>query len=180
MTKQVVKMSTLQAADVTINAPEKVTSNTRFSTVECPMIQTDELTFNHDNGTIEILCSAEHADKIHQIDDTVCTILSDKSESWFGQKITYDQIERMFRPTLQGNKNPRHILSAETFKAFDSDTNVIDSFPLAGTGVFIIKLQGVNFEEKVCEAKWSIVQAKECPSPPEPSSTPPPPLPLFV
>ena len=88
------------------------------------------------------------------------TLISDNSLAWFGQNITYDQLERMYRPTLQGGRNPRQMLKAATFKAFDNETKPIETFPSSGSGIFIIKLDGVKFEEKVCEAQWSVIQAE--------------------
>lgn len=162
MPAKVVKLCELGTPDVLLSVPEKVEAKLRFSKSETPLMQTCELTYSYENDNLEFLCTTEHADVIHEIDDMICTKISENSEAWFGQKITYDQIERMFRPTLQGGRNPRQTLKALSFKTFDANTKSTDSFPSTGSGVFIIKLEGVHFEEKACEARWSVVQAKEC------------------
>ena len=169
---KVVKISESGPSEVLLSTPESVQPKLRFAKSEYPLIQTSELTYSHDNDMIEFFCTPEHADYIHQIDDILCTKISENSEEWFGQKIPYDQIERMFRPTLIGGKNPRQSVHASNFKAFDANTKPTNAFPPSGSGIFIIKLDGVNFEEKVCEAKWSLIQAKEC----VPVSPPSPPL----
>ncbi len=162
MPAKVVKLSELGTPDVLLSVPEKIEAKLRFSKSDAPLMQTCELTYSYENDNLELLCTTEHADVIHEIDDLICTAISQNSEAWFGQKITYDQIERMFRPTLQGGKNPRQTLKASSFKTFDANTKCTDNFPSTGSGVFIIKLDGVHFEEKACEARWSVVQAKEC------------------
>lgn len=162
MSKTVVKIGDFDTSGVSMTPPEKTSPKLMFAKADATMIQTCELPYTLDNGVLELLCDTEHADKIHQIDEGLCSIVSEQSLSWFGQKITYDQIEKMFRPTLQGNKNPRHILQTNNLKTFDADTNLTDSFRSSGSGIFIIKLEGVAFEEKVCEAQWTVLQAKEC------------------
>ena len=180
MSKKVVKTADLDLSQVGLACPEKIEAKLRFSKAEVPLTQTREMTYSYEGENLEILCTQEHADIVHQMDHALCTAISDNSEAWFGQIITYDQLERMYRPTLQGGRNPRQMLKASSFKAFDTDTNLIDTFPSSGSGIFIIKLDGVKFEEKVCEAQWSVVQAKECVSP-APSAPPAPVVsPMFV
>jgi hypothetical protein len=162
MSKKVVKTADLDLAQIDLARPEKLETKLRFSKADVPLTQTTEMTYSYEGDHLEILCTPEHADVVHQLDHVICTTVSENSQDWFGQNITYDQLERMFRPTLQGSKNPRHMLKASSFKAFDTDTKPIDKFPSSGSGIFIIKLDGVKFEEKVCEASWSVVQAKEC------------------
>ncbi len=162
MTKKVVKTVDLNLAEVGLTCPEKVEPKLRFSKSDTPLTQTCEMTYSFEGDNLEILCTPEHADVVHQLDHAICTTISDNSQAWFDQNITYDQLERMYRPTLQGGKNPRQVLKASSFKAFDNDTKPIDTLPPSGSGIFIIKLDGVKFEEKVCEAQWSVVQAKEC------------------
>lgn len=169
MSKKVVKTYDLDLTQIGLTCPEKVEARLRFSKADIPLTQTCEMTYSYEGDNLEILCTPEHADVVHQLDHAICTTISDNSQTWFAQKITYDQLERMYRPTLQGGKNPRQMLKASSFKAFDTDTKPIDKFPSSGSGVFIIKLDGVKFEEKVCEAQWSVVQAKEC-LPPAPVS----------
>lgn len=155
------KVSSVDVSTLVLNAPEQTSAKTRFSSIVFPLLQTSELTYRHEQDTMEVLCSSEHADQMSAIDDAICTLISEKSNEWFGQTINYDQIEKMFRPTLQGSKNPRQIFTADNFKVFDSNNKPTDSFMVSGRGVFIVRLDGVRFEEKVCEAVWSVVQAKE-------------------
>ena len=162
MSKKVVKTTDLNTAEVSLKWPEKVEKKLRFAQADVALAQTCEMTYSYEGDKLEILCTTEHADMVHQLDHAICTTICDNSHAWFGQKITYDQIERMYRPTLQGVRNPRQVLNASSFKAFDTDTKPLDTFPSSGSGIFIIKLDGVKFEEKVCEAQWSVVQAKEC------------------
>lgn len=183
MSKKVVKTADLDTAQVGLTCPEKIekeSSKLRFSKADVPLTQTCEMTYSYEGHNLEILCSPDHADVVHQLDHAICTAISDNSEAWFGRNITYDQLERMYRPTLQGGKNPRQMLKAVSFKAFDTETKPIETLPSSGSGIFIIKLDGVKFEEKVCEAQWSVVQAKEC-LPPAPPAPPAPAIsPLFV
>lgn len=174
MSKKVVKTADLDLAQVCLTCPEKIEAKLRFSKADLPLTQTCEMTYSYEGENLEILCTQEHADIVHQIDHALCTAISDNSQTWFGQNITYDQLERMYRPTLQGGRNPRQMLKASSFKAFDTDTKLLDKFPSSGSGIFIIKLDGVKFEEKVCEAQWSVIQAKECvpPAPPTPVVSP--------
>jgi hypothetical protein len=174
MSKNVVKIADLDPAQVGLSCPEKLEAKLRFSKANVALAQTCEMTYSYEDENLEILCTQEHADVVHQIDHALCTAISDNSEAWFGQNITYDQLERMYRPTLQGGRNPRQMLKASSFKAFDTETNPIDTFPSSGSGIFIIKLDGVKFEEKVCEAQWSVIQAKEC----VPAAPPAPPAPV--
>lgn len=167
MSKKVVKIDDFNTNDITLPMPEKTDTKLRFSKAELPLIQTSEMTYSYYDDNLELLCNPHHADTIHQIDESICTTLSNNSEAWFGKHITYDQIERMFRPTLQGGKNPRQILKTfdlnkKQFKTFDTNTKPTDKLPPSGSAIFIIKLDGVKFEEKVCETQWSVVQAKEC------------------
>jgi len=162
MSKKVVKTSDLEISQVGLTSPEKIEAKLRFSKANVPLTQTCEMTYSYEGDNLEILCTPEHADVVHQLDHTICTTISENSHAWFGQNITYDQLERMYRPTLQGGRNPRQTLKASSFKAFDADTKPMDTLPPSGSGIFIIKLDGVKFEEKVCEAQWSVVQAKEC------------------
>ena len=162
MSKRVVKTSDLNLAEVGLTCPENLNPKVRFAKSDTPLTQTCEMTYSYEGDSLEILCTPEHADIVHQLDHAICTTISDNSQDWFGQNITYDQLERMYRPTLQGGRHPRQLLKALSFKAFDTDTKPIDTLPPSGSGIFIIKLDGVKFEEKVCEAQWSVVQAKEC------------------
>jgi hypothetical protein len=162
MSKKIFKIQDFQPDVVSLTCPTKKTNNTRFSDSNLPMLQTCEMTYSYDGANIEILCTPDHADIIHTLDQLICTTICENSKSWFNQDISYDNIERMYRPTLQGNKNPRQILKASSFKAFDSNTKMTENFPPKGSGIFIIQLDGVKFEQKVCEAQWSIIQAKEC------------------
>ena len=174
MSKKVVKTTDLNTDEVSLKCPEKVESKLRFASADIALTQTCEMPYSYEGDKLEILCTSAHADMVHQLDHAICTKISDNSQTWFGQNITYDQIERMYRPTLHGGKNPRQILHASSFKAFDTETKPLDTFPSSGSGIFIIKLDGVRFEEKVCEAKWSVVQAKECvpAAPPAPVVSP--------
>ena len=180
MSKKVVKTSDLDLTQIGLACPEKVEAKLRFSKADVPLTQTCEMTYSYVGENLEILCTPEHADIVHQLDHAICTAISDNSLTWFGQNITYDQLERMYRPTLQGARNPRHILKASSFKAFDTDTKPINTLPSSGSGIFIIKLDGVRFEERVCESQWSVIQAKEC-IPPAPPAPPAPVVsPMFV
>lgn len=176
MPKRVVKTDDLDTAHVSLAKPEETDSKTRFARADMPLMQTHEMAYAYDGREMELLCNPEHADAVHRIDEALCTTISENSEAWFGQQITYDQIERMFRPTLLGSKNPRQVLKkAPTFSTFNVNNKTTDTFPGSGSGIFIIKVEGVKFGEKVCEAQWSVVQAKESlPSAPADSS------PLFV
>lgn len=162
MSKKVVKLADLDPDKVSLLCPEKIDAKLRFAKADGPLTQTSEMTYSYEGDKLEILCTSDYADILHQLDHTICTTISENSQDWFGQNISYDQLERMYRPTLQGAKNPRQLLKASSFKAFDNDTKPIDTLPPSGSGIFIIKLDGVNFEERVCEAQWSVVQAKEC------------------
>ena len=174
MSKKVIKFSELSLHDVDLQYPQQTDTKTKFSKSEDALVQTCEMTFSYNDDMLEVLCTPEYADVIHQIDHLICTKISDNSTDWFNKNITYDQVERMFRPTLQGGRNPRQMLIASSFKAFDSETVPMDRLPASGSGIFILKLDGVRFEEKVCEAQWSVVQAKEC------LPTVPVPSPMFV
>uniref|UniRef100_A0A6C0J084 Uncharacterized protein n=1 Tax=viral metagenome TaxID=1070528 RepID=A0A6C0J084_9ZZZZ len=174
MSKNVVKTAAFDLAQVGLACPEKIKDKFRFSKADVPLVQTCEMTYSYEGETMEILCTPEYADFVHQMDHALCTAISDNSEAWFDKNITYEQLERMYRPTLQGGRNPRQKLKASSFKAFDIETKLIDTFPSLGSGIFIFKLDGVKFEEKVCEAQWSVVQAKKClpPAPPAPVVSP--------
>lgn len=177
MTKKVLKTGDVNLTDVSLTCPENINPKLRFSKSDIPMIQTCEMTYSNEGNDLEVLCTSDHANLVHEIDHAICNTISENSEAWFGKNITYDQLERMYRPTLQGGRNPRQLFKSCSFKAFDNDTKPIEKLPPSGSGIFIIKLDGVKFEEKVCEAQWSVVQAKECLP-----SVPPPPVvsPMFV
>ena len=160
---KVVKMAQLDLATISVEAPVLVDTKSRSASVAMPMLQTAELTYtlSGDGGSVEVLCDNEQAEKIHEIDGVLIATIADSSEDWFGRKINIDQVERMFRPTLQGNRNPRQVLNASKLKFFDNQMKPCDTFPPAGSAMFIMRLDDIHFEEKVCEARWSLVQAKE-------------------
>eukprot|EP00965_Chrysotila_dentata_P243309 6205348-Pleurochrysis_carterae.AAC.1 len=66
---RVVKVCDLDVSAFSLKAPVKASTKTRESSATGPMIQTEEVTYTMEEGQIEFLCTAEHADKIHAIDD---------------------------------------------------------------------------------------------------------------
>ena len=144
----------------------------RFSKARGPLLQTMALTYVYENNEVQVLCDDAHANQVHMCDDRLCAIISESSSEWFGQSICHDFVEKMFRPSLQGSRHPRLNLRADKMKAFDQDTNPVDSLGSAGTAIFILRLDGVHFEERSCEARWSVMQAKACVPPPPPENGP--------
>lgn len=161
MPSSVLHLAEFDTSIINIISPEKTDNKMRISNVICPLLQTSNLTYTYDGSDITVLCSDEHANKIHDIDDLICSTVANESQTWFGQILSHDQVERMYCPTLQGSRNPRQTLDARLLKSFDNDMQATDSLPASGSAMFILKLNKVVFKEKLCQASWSVVQAKE-------------------
>ena len=166
MSKKVVqKLLEWDVSSTLLNTPIDEAPKMRFAAATgVPLIQTSETTFTYDDAAsqLELVCSEIHAEKLNDLDDFLCQFISSNSTDWFGRSVTYDQVEKMYVASLHGTRMPRHILNADTMKVFDAQMQLTDGLSTAGSGIFIIRLEGVRFEEKSCEAIWTVVQAKEC------------------
>ena len=174
MAAKVVKIEELDVSKVQLESPLEIDSKTRLCKIRSPtMVQTSELTYTMENKKIEILCSPAHADVIHEVDDVLINLIAENAQQFFGRELSTDNVERMFRPTLQGNRNPRQVLDASSFKCFDSKMQIAEDISESGVAMFILRLESVKFEEKACEVQWTVVQAREV-------APPPPPAPVVV
>lgn len=174
MAAKVVKIEELDVSKVQLESPLEIDSKTRLCKIRSPtMVQTAELTYTMENRKIEILCNPAHADVIHEVDDVLINLIAENAQQFFGRELSTDNVERMFRPTLQGNRNPRQVLDASSFKCFDSKMQIAEDISESGVAMFILRLESVKFEEKACEVQWTVVQAREV-------APPPPPAPVVV
>lgn len=180
MSKKVVqKLLDWDVSSTSLDTPQEEAPKMRFAAAcGVPLLQTTETTFTYDEAAsqLELVCGEEHAEKLHNLDDFLCQFIANHSSTWFGRSVTYDQVEKMYVASLHGARMPRHVLNAETMKVFDTQMQLTDALSTpSGSGIFIIRLDGVRFEEKSCEAIWSVLQAKECEvvPPPAPAATEP-------
>lgn len=162
-------MTDLRLDNLTIENPKRI-EDKRVSIIQLPYIQTEYMVYSNEDMNITLACTDLHASKVHEIDDVVCGIISDKSSEWFNQYLTIDQIERMFKPSLNGSRNPKHVVHLKpNTKFFDYELQD-DSLPENGYAMFILEAGSIVFEEKQCEIVWNVLQVKQA----KPAETHPP------
>ena len=74
MSRKVVKTADLDFSQIGLSCPEKIRAKMRFSKADVPLTQTCEMTYSLVDNYLEILCTQEHADMVHQMDHAICHI----------------------------------------------------------------------------------------------------------
>lgn len=160
------KFENMAPLEQTLSAPSvSADGRTRLAGSTKPMLfQTGECTYVYNNETkvVEILCSDTLADKVHELDDAFCGQISSGSREWFGQDMSNDVVEKLFRPTLVGSRSPRVFASADGMKCFDSSLKPVPDLEPNGSAVFILECEGVQFEARAAETKWAVKQVRQC------------------
>lgn len=161
-TRTVVKQLDVDLHMLEMSTPsEKHTEDVaiRNSTITFPLIQVDEMPFVLEGEEISLICTDEYANFVASVEEHVAGIVAEKSLTWFGKVITFDQCEKMLRSGLDGHTNPKHSIPCANMRVFDHETKPCECTS-TGCAVLIIRIEGLTFYEKECELNWSVFQLK--------------------